>query len=278
MEFAMEKGSMGYGREPVLTGLDFTLEAGECVGLIGPNGAGKSTLLKTLAGILPLQSGTLELEGKPLESWNRQALSRKVSYLPQERELPFAYTAEQVVLMGRYPYLDWHQQEGGRERALARDCLEVFGLGNLQERPVTDLSGGQRQRVLLSRILIQQTPVILLDEPTAELDLVYENTVLELSRHLARAGRTVVLSLHDIGQAARYCTRLLLLGQRKLLAQGTPEQVLRKENLEAAYQVPFQVRQGEEGLEIRICPDPEQQKRELARLNTIQYWKTGRHN
>lgn len=269
MEFAMEKGSLGYGREPVLTGLYFTLEAGECVGLIGPNGAGKSTLLKTLAGILPLQSGTLELEGKPLESWNRQALSRKVSYLPQERELPFAYTAEQVVLMGRYPYLDWHQQEGGRERALARDCLEVFGLGNLQERPVTDLSGGQRQRVLLSRILIQQTPVILLDEPTAELDLVYENTVLELSRHLARAGRTVVLSLHDIGQAARYCTRLLLLGQRKLLAQGTPEQVLRKENLEAAYQVPFQVRQGEEGLEIRICPDPEQQKRELARLNTI---------
>lgn len=269
MEFAMEKGSLGYGREPVLTGLDFTLEAGECVGLIGPNGAGKSTLLKTLAGILPLQSGTLELEGKPLESWNRQALSRKVSYLPQERELPFAYTAEQVVLMGRYPYLDWHQQEGGRERALARDCLGVFGLGNLQERPVTDLSGGQRQRVLLSRILIQQTPVILLDEPTAELDLVYENTVLELSRHLARAGRTVVLSLHDIGQAARYCTRLLLLGQRKLLAQGTPEQVLRKENLEAAYQVPFQVRQGEEGLEIRICPDPEQQKRELARLNTI---------
>lgn len=269
MEFAMEKGSLGYGREPVLTGVDFTLEAGECVGLIGPNGAGKSTLLKTLAGILPLQSGTLELEGKPLESWNRQALSRKVSYLPQERELPFAYTAEQVVLMGRYPYLDWHQQEGGRERALARDCLEVFGLGNLQERPVTDLSGGQRQRVLLSRILIQQTPVILLDEPTAELDLVYENTVLELSRHLARARRTVVLSLHDIGQAARYCTRLLLLGQRKLLAQGTPEQVLRKENLEAAYQVPFQVRQGEEGLEIRICPDPEQQKRELARLNTI---------
>ena len=269
MEFAMEKGSLGYGREPVLTGLDFTLEAGECVGLIGPNGAGKSTLLKTLAGILPLQSGTLELEGKPLESWNRQALSRKVSYLPQERELPFAYTAEQVVLMGRYPYLDWHQQEGGRERALARDCLEVFGLGNLQERSVTDLSGGQRQRVLLSRILIQQTPVILLDEPTAELDLVYENTVLELSRHLARAGRTVVLSLHDIGQAARYCTRLLLLGQRKLLAQGTPEQVLRKENLEAAYQVPFQVRQGEEGMEIRICPDPEQQKRELARLNTI---------
>ena len=269
MEFAMEKGRLGYGREPVLTGLDFTLEAGECVGLIGPNGAGKSTLLKTLAGIQPLQSGTLELEGKPLESWNRQALSRKVSYLPQERELPFAYTAEQVVLMGRYPYLDWHQQEGGRERALARDCLEVFGLGNMQERPVTDLSGGQRQRVLLSRILIQQTPVILLDEPTAELDLVYENTVLELSRHLARAGRTVVLSLHDIGQAARYCTRLLLLGQRKLLAQGTPEQVLRKENLEAAYQVPFQVRQGEEGLEIRICPDPEQQKRELARLNTI---------
>lgn len=269
MEFAMEKGSLGYGREPVLTGLDFTLEAGECVGLIGPNGAGKSTLLKTLAGILPLQSGTLELEGKPLESWNRQALSRKVSYLPQDRELPFAYTAEQVVLMGRYPYLDWHQQEGSRERALARDCLEIFGLGNLQERPVTDLSGGQRQRVLLSRILIQQTPVILLDEPTAELDLVYENTVLELSRHLARAGRTVVLSLHGIGQAARYCTRLLLLGQRKLLAQGTPEQVLRKENLEAAYQVPFQVRQGEEGLEIRICPDPEQQKRELARLNTI---------
>lgn len=269
MEFAMEKGSLGYGREPVLTGLDFILEAGECVGLIGPNGAGKSTLLKTLAGILPLQSGTLELEGKPLESWNRQALSRKVSYLPQDRELPFAYTAEQVVLMGRYPYLDWHQQEGSQERALARDCLEVFGLGNLQERPVTDLSGGQRQRVLLSRILIQQTPVILLDEPTAELDLVYENTVLELSRHLARAGRTVVLSLHDIGQAARYCTRLLLLGQRKLLAQGTPEQVLRKENLEAAYQVPFQVRQGEEGLEIRICPDPEQQKRELARLTTI---------
>ena len=269
MELTMAKGKVGYGGKTVLENLDLCLKPGDCLGLVGPNGAGKSTLLRTLAGILPLQAGALTLGDRPLGEWNRREWSRQVSYLPQERELPFGYTAESTVLMGRYPYLGWQQQEGSREKAQARACLGMFGLEKMAARPVTDLSGGQRQRVLLARILIQQTPVVLLDEPTAELDLVYENTVLGLSRQLARAGRSVVLSLHDIGQAARYCTRLVLLGQGGMLAQGSPRDVLTEERLEAAYGVPFLVREQEGELTVRVRRDPDREAREEKWLEQI---------
>uniref|UniRef100_UPI00242FD942 ABC transporter ATP-binding protein n=1 Tax=Acidaminococcus fermentans TaxID=905 RepID=UPI00242FD942 len=156
MELTMEKGRVGYGKQVILTDVDLSLEPGTCIGLIGPNGAGKSTLLRTLAGVQPCLGGKLLLDGQPIEALPRSAVSRKVAYLPQDRELPFGYTAGEVVLMGRYPHLTWYQQENRQERELAQACLTVLGMEKEAERPVTALSGGQRQRVLLARILIQQ--------------------------------------------------------------------------------------------------------------------------
>lgn len=263
MELRMEKGRVGYGDQLVLEGMDFSLEPGMCIGLIGPNGAGKSTLLKTLAGIQPLLGGKILLDGQKLEQLPRLELSRKIAYLPQERELPFGYTACEVVLMGRYPHLAWYQEENGKERELARECLAVLGLEGASERLVTALSGGQRQRVLLARILIQQAPVILLDEPTAELDPVYEALVLQLCRRMARGGRSVFLSLHDLGQAARCCDRLLLVGRGRLLGQGTPQEVLEAERLEQAYGAPFQVKQENGVFQVEASPEQDVQREQL---------------
>lgn len=263
MELSMVKGQVGYGIHPVLEELDFSLEPGGCIGLIGPNGAGKSTLLKTLAGIQPPLGGQILLDGKALEQLPRPVLSRKIAYLPQERELSFGYTAREAVLMGRYPHLAWYQQENGREREMAQDCLTLLGLAEESEQPVTALSGGQRQRVLLARVLIQQAPVILLDEPTAELDPVYEALVLRLCRRLAQEGRTVLLSLHDLELAARCCDRLLLVGRGRLLGQGMPWEVLEEKKLEQAYGAPFQVRREGGVFQVAACPEPDARREQL---------------
>lgn len=262
MELEIRNGAVGYADRWVLEPMDLRLRPGECVGLIGPNGAGKSTLLRTLAGIQPLRKGTVLLGGKPLKTYPRQELTRQVAYLPQDRPIPFAYTAGDVVLMGRYPHLSWYQQEGENERKLARECLAAVGAENLAHRKMDTLSGGQQQRVLFARTLIQQAAFYLLDEPVAALDLVVEETVLSLCRELARAGRTVLFSVHDLNQAARYCDRLLLVGRNRLLADGIPAEVLTADHLQEAYGVPCRVAGsgGEFRLEV-LEPKEEQQKR-----------------
>lgn len=263
MELEIRKGVVGYPDRSVLEAVDLRLEPGECVGLIGPNGAGKSTLLRSLAGIQPLRAGTVLLGGRPLSRYSRQSLSRLVAYLPQDRHIPFAYTAGEVVLMGRYPHLSWYRQEGEKERQLARECLAAVGAENLAEQKLDTLSGGQQQRVLFARTLIQQAAFYLLDEPVAALDLVVEEAVLSLCRELARAGRGVLFSVHDLNQADRYCDRLILVGQQKLLAAGTPEKVLTAEHLQAAYGVPCRATGSGADFRLEILePKEEQQKRQ----------------
>lgn len=269
MELEIRKGTVGYPDRPVLETVDLRLSPGECVGLIGPNGAGKSTLLRTLAGIQPLQTGQVFLDGQPLARYSRKALSRLVAYLPQERRIPFAYTAGEVVLMGRYPHLSWTQQEGETERQLARYCLAAVGAEDLAERKLDTLSGGQQQRVLFARTLIQQAAFYLLDEPVAALDLVVEQTVLALCRDLARAGRGVLFSVHDLDRAARYCDRLILVGQHRLLAVGTPETVLTAENLQAAYGVPCRVSGSGAAFRLEIEEPPEAQQKRQRLLQQI---------
>ena len=262
MELEIRNGAVGYVDRWGLEPMDLRLRPGECVGLIGPNGAGKSTLLRTLAGIQPLRKGTVLLGGKPLKTYTRQELTRQVAYLPQDRPIPFAYTAGDVVLMGRYPHLSWYQQEGENERKLARECLAAVGAENLAHRKMDTLSGGQQQRVLFARTLIQQAAFYLLDEPVAALDLVVEETVLSLCRELAQYGRTVLFSVHDLNQAARYCDRLLLVGRNRLLSDGIPAEVLTADHLQEAYGVPCRVAGsgGEFRLEV-LEPKEEQQKR-----------------
>ncbi|WP_315444251.1 ABC transporter ATP-binding protein [uncultured Selenomonas sp.] len=231
----------GYNGQVILENVSFTVGTGEIVGLIGPNGAGKSTLLKTLRGILPLLSGSAALMGVDIETLPAKEFARRVAYLQQHVEMTFAYTARDVVLSGRYPYLSWWSQEKAEDLAIAEACMAYTGVSELADKPLHAMSGGQRQRVLLAKVLAQQTPVLFLDEPATGLDLIYQEEIFRFCRELAAAGKTVLLVAHELSLAARFCSRLLLIAHGTLLADGAPQAVLTDELLTKAYGAPVRV-------------------------------------
>ena len=267
MLISMEQGILGYKEKTVLQQVDFGAKPGEYIGLIGPNGAGKTTLLRTLAGIQPLLGGKACLLDKPLASYDRKSLAKVLAYLPQERSLPFSYTAGEVVLTGRYPYLSWYAREGEAERALVKQALGVVGLSYALDTPVNLLSGGQQQRVFFARILLQQARLYLLDEPTTGLDFVYAQRVCQLSSLLARLGRTVIASVHDLALAAAYCTRLILVARGRFLAQGKPGEVLTDENLSQAYGTPCHLTG--QGLWVRAETPAGQEEQQIRLLKKL---------
>ncbi len=226
----------GYGGRQVLRQVSFQAGGGELIGLIGPNGAGKSTLLKALRGLLPAE-GRIGIKGKSLGDYTPQEMAKVVAYLPQHSHMPFAFTVREVVLMGRAPHLRWWQREGAQDVRIAEACMEYMAVADLADTPVNTLSGGQRQRVLLAKVLAQQTPLLLLDEPASGLDLFYQEELFRFCRELCQAGRTILLVVHDLALAARFCSRLLLVGQGGLLADGEPRAVLQPELLSRAYGV-----------------------------------------
>ncbi len=238
MELALQNGIVGYPGHPVLEQVTVLLRTGACIGLVGPNGAGKSTLLKTLAGILTPLLGQVKLNGRDMHSMRRQTIGRHIAYLSQERTVPFAYTVEETVLMGRTPYLSWQRQETAQDRLLAKACLDILGMGQSCKQTIDQLSGGERQRVLLARTLLQGTDFLLLDEPTAELDFVGAEKVFSLCQELAATGRGLLIACHDLELAARYCTHLILVGQQQILAAGRPQNVITGPLLNKAYGSP----------------------------------------
>ncbi len=231
----------GYERQVILEDVSFGVEAGEMVGLIGPNGAGKSTLLKTLRGILAPLSGEIALMGRPIGELSAKEFAKNAAYLRQHLEMTFDYSAREVVLSGRYPYLSWWRQERADDLAIAEACMAYTGVADMAEKPLQAMSGGQRQRVLLAKVLAQQTPVLFLDEPATGLDIIYQEEIFRFCRELCAAGKTVVLVAHELSLAARFCSRLLLIGRGKLLADGLPREVLTADLLTHAYGAPVKV-------------------------------------
>ena len=231
----------GYHGKVILDDVSFTVGTGEIVGVIGPNGAGKSTLLKTLRGILPILSGTVTLMGDDVNALDAKEFARRVAYLQQHVAMTFAYTARDVVLAGRYPYLSWWSQEKADDLAIAEACMAYTGVSELADKPLHAMSGGQRQRVLLAKVLAQQTPVLFLDEPATGLDIIYQEEIFRFCRELCAAGKTVLLVAHELSLAARFCSRLLLIGHGTLLADGAPRDVLTDELLSQAYGAPVRV-------------------------------------
>ena len=231
----------GYDRQVILEDVSFDVKAGEMVGLIGPNGAGKSTLLKTMRGILAPLAGEISVMGQRIGDLPAKEFAKSAAYLQQHLEMTFDYSAREVVLSGRYPYLSWWRQEQAHDIAIAEACMAYTGVAELAEKPLSAMSGGQRQRVLLAKVLAQQTPVLFLDEPATGLDIIYQEEIFRFCRELCAAGKTVVLVAHELSLAARFCSRLLLIGRGARLADGLPREVLTAELLTRAYGAPVKV-------------------------------------
>ena len=256
----------GYNGNVILADVSFTVRAGEMVGLIGPNGAGKSTLLKTLRGILPKLSGFAALMGEDIEVLEAKAFARRAAYLQQHVEMTFDYTARDIVLAGRYPYLSWWRQEKADDLAIAEACMAYTGVLELAEKPLHAMSGGQRQRVLLAKVLAQQTPLLFLDEPATGLDIFYQEEIFRFCRELCQAGKTALMVVHELGLAAKFCSRLILVGEGTIVADGVPDEVLTPENLSRAYGVPVRVVKNPltGTAEVFTEPPPEDEKRKAV--------------
>lgn len=233
---------VNYGPRRVLHEVSLNVQSGEVLALIGPNGAGKSTLIRAVSGVIPTQSGRVRTNGDDFHSLTPIQRAKYLAVVPQAVSLPPAFTVWETVLLGRTPYLGFLGQPSRSDEDLARRALERVNAQNLAERRVGELSGGEQQRVLLARALCQSTPILLLDEPTAHLDLQYQVSLLDLVRELAHHDNLAVLiALHDLNLAARYADRVALIVAGQIQATGTPREVLKSELISQAYCLPVQV-------------------------------------
>ena len=263
--------SIGYENKVVISDVNAAIKQGEIVGIIGCNGAGKSTFLKTIRGLLPKKSGEVLYFGKPLEEYDDKELACRVAYLQQHVEVGFGYTGRDIVLAGRYPYMKWWEKESGDDEKLALDCMAYTGTLDLADRPVTEVSGGQKQRILLAKVLAQQTPILFLDEPTTGLDMVYQEEIFRFAKELAQMGKTVLMVVHELNFAAKYCTRILLLGEGRLLADAPPAEAFTEELLSRAYKADISVVKNpvSGSLEISTKPKREGEAEEKSLLQRI---------
>ena len=232
----VEDLTVSLGETTVLEGIDCHVEPGEFVGLVGPNGAGKTTLLRTINGSLTPDSGTVTLDGRALASLSARETSRRVATVHQDTSVQFAFDVETIVAMGRTPHRSRFggDPEGGES---VQDALERTDVDHLRDRRISEVSGGERQRVFLARALAQDAPALLLDEPTASLDVNHAARTLSLVRHLVDDGKAALGAIHDLDAAARYCDRLLLLDEGQVVASGPPTSVLTEDSIEAAFDV-----------------------------------------
>lgn len=235
--------TLGYDAEPVVRDLSFTLSRGQFVGLVGANGCGKSTVVRALSRVLPPVRGQVLLDGVNLRRMSARELARRLAVVPQHVVVGFPFTAREVVLMGRAPHLSRFGLEGPKDYAIADRCMGLTTMLPFADRPVTTLSGGERQRCLIARALAQEPDVLLLDEPTAHLDINHQIEILDLARKLtAERSLATLVVLHDLNLASQYCDHLLLLADGRLLAHGTPREVVSEEHIRAAYGADVQVR------------------------------------
>ena len=220
-----------------LKNISFQAGKSELVGVLGPNGSGKTTLLKLGNGLLRPRQGEVLLEGKSIDSYTRIQIARKVAMVSQQTHFYFTFSVLEVVLMGRFPYLKRFEFEGERDVEIARRALETTHSIEFASRPIDELSGGERQRVLIARALAQEPSVMLLDEPTAFLDLKFKKEIFELISSLVRANAiAAVVVSHDIELAAKYCDRIIMLKEGEIVFVGKPHEVLTCESVEYVYE------------------------------------------
>ncbi len=227
----------GYGPESVLRNLDLSIRRGEITVLVGPNGAGKSTVIRLLTRLLEPSSGEVLLDGRPLAGLRRKELARSMAVVPQAETLPDGFSAFEVVLMGRTPHLGFLEPEREVDLRMVEEAMRRTDIWRFRDRPVETLSGGERQRVVLARAIVQQPRFLLLDEPTNHLDLRHQVELLWYVRQEVEGGIGALVILHDLVLAARIAGRLLLMDRGRIIAEGSPVEVLREDLIREVYQV-----------------------------------------
>lgn len=238
----------GYGGRVVLHDINWETAEGRFTAIVGPNGSGKSTLLKTLTGNTAIRGGCVCLEGRPLGKWKDREMAKRLAYLPQSRS-DTQISVFRMVLHGRFPYLTYPGHYTKRDEEMAIQALERVGISRLMEKPVSELSGGEKQRAYLAMALVQDTPVMLLDEPATYLDLSAQIELMDMLKRLAAEGKTIVAVLHDLNHALKYGEEIVLMENGRIKQCGTPKEILSTGVLEKVFHVGIHVLRDEQGEE-----------------------------
>lgn len=241
MRLRTENLTVSYGAQTVLDGLSLALPAGKITALLGPNGCGKSTLLNCFSRLLAPQSGTVWLDENPIKGLSARQLARRLALLPQHHLTPEGITVRELVSYGRSPWMSLWGRLSVEDNARVNVAMSQTRTHLLADRRVSELSGGQRQRAFLAMVLAQDTPVVLLDEPTTYLDINHQVELMRLIGELKAQGKTVVAVLHDLNQASRYCDHLVVLANGRVMAQGTPEAVMQPALLKTVFSVEAEI-------------------------------------
>lgn len=238
--------TLAYGERVVLRDISFEVRPGEILGLVGPNSCGKSTLIKGITRVLPLRSGQVFIDGHDITRISTAHMAQLAAVVPQSPILPEAFTAFEVVIMGRTPHLGFLRYESARDVEIAVRAMEMTQTVHLAERRIGELSGGERQRLTIARALAQEPRIFLLDEPTAHLDINYQIETLDLITDLcARESLTALMALHDLNLAAQYCDRIIMLSNGGIHAEGSPRAVITAQNVKDVY-----------GADVCVTPHP----------------------
>ena len=248
--------SFSIADKQIIDRISISVKRGEFVGLVGPNGAGKTTLLRLLIGVLAPTDGEILLDHRRLQEIRLRERARRVSYLSQETTSVFPFPVLDILLMGRYPFLGRFRRESESDLDKARRALDYVGLRGFEERYFNELSGGERQLVLFAKILVQETELLLLDEPTSNLDIKHQDQFFSMAYELSREKKAVVAAVHNLNIASQYCSRLILLHQGRVAIEGKPEEVLRSEQLDPVYETKTVVTRNTStgAVEVNVAP------------------------
>jgi iron complex transport system ATP-binding protein len=253
VKIELDNISCGYGRNTVLRNVSFSVAAGEIVCLLGPNGVGKTTLFKTILGLIKPTEGEIKINGMNINSVKNSELARVIAYVPQAHIPPFPYTVMDVVLMGRTPHIHAFESPKDRDHTIAAESLTILGIESLAQRIYTDLSGGERQLVLVARALAQNSGIMIMDEPTSNLDFGNQIRILEIIRQLACRGLSVLMTTHSPDHAFLCSTKVVLINREKKIVEGSPERIITRTNLQKAYGIDVNIIETKTSNNTTIC-------------------------
>lgn len=245
--------SYSVGENKILKDISFRCQSGEIIGIIGPNGSGKTTLLKTINRINPITNGDILLNGKSIKEYDEKELARDISFMNQNTNIEFDFPCIDIVVLGRYPYLERFQEYSKKDIELAEKYMKLTNTYKFRDKSILQLSGGERQRVLFAKILTQESQVILLDEPTASLDMRYEEDLLKEVSKEKDNGKIIILVIHNLRTAIKYCSRLILLSEGNIIKDGAVEEVITEENLNNVFGIKTKVYYNEVSKSLDFC-------------------------